>query len=103
MNPGLLAAMVAFVVYAALSNGIVMVDRRRRRADPTAEATWVDQNQIAFSAISLCCGPAWLIVHFGVTRKSVDGWLLGLAAAAAVTVVTILVTWLAILATSHPA
>ena len=83
-NP--LVTLVGWVVYVGLTVGIILLDRniQKKRAAAQGSVDFMDRSPAAYLVLALFCGPAPLIVYFGVTRKSALGWLLGFGAAFAV-------------------
>jgi hypothetical protein len=53
--------------------------RQRENARAAGSVDFLDRSPLPYMLLGVLCGPLPLIFHFGTTRKSVGGWLLGLA------------------------
>jgi len=80
-NP--IVTLVCWIVYFGLTVGIILLDRniQRKRAAAQGTVDFMDRSPTAYLVLALFCGPAPLIVYFGVTRKSLVGWLMGVGIA----------------------
>lgn len=98
-NP--IVSLVCWAVYFGLTVGIILIDRdiQRKRAEAQGSVDFMDRSPTTYLVLALFCGPAPLIVYFGVTRKSALGWLMGIGAAIAVYVVMFVVAFVLTLAT----
>ena len=98
-NP--LVTLVCWALYFGLTAGIILLDRKIQRDKAAAQGSvdFMDRSPAAYLVLALFCGPAPLIVYFGVTRKSAVGWLMGIGAAVAVYVVIFIVAFVLALAT----
>src|SRR5690348_9309810 len=87
-NP--IVTIVCWLFYFGTTAGVILLDRniQRRRAREQGTVDFMDRSPMNYLLLALCCGPAPLIVYFGVTRKSAVGWLMGFGIAAAVYAVT---------------
>ncbi len=92
-NP--IVSIVCWIVYFGLTVGIILLDRdiQKKKAAAQGGVDFMDRSPTAYLILALFCGPAPLIVYFGVTRKSVLGWLMGIGAAVAVYIVMFVVAF----------
>jgi len=87
-NP--IVTIVCWAIYFGLTAGVIMLDRylQKQRARALGTVDFMDRSPTQYLVLAVCCGPAPLIVYFGVTRKSALGWLMGIGAALGVYAVT---------------
>jgi hypothetical protein len=87
-NP--IVTIVCWLFYFGATAGIIMLDRniQRKKAAAMGTVDFMDRSPMNYLLLALCCGPAPLIVYFGVTRKNAVGWLMGIGVAFAVYSVT---------------
>ncbi len=97
-NP--IITVICWLVYFGLTVGIILLDRnlQKKRAEAQGSVDFMDRSPTTYLVLALFCGPAPLIVYFGVTRKSALGWLMGFGAAIAVYVVMFVVAFVLTLA-----
>jgi len=86
----LIVSIVCWAIYFGLTVGVILLDRYYARQRALAQGTvdFMDRSPTTYLVLALFCGPAPLIVYFGVTRKSALGWLMGIGAAVGVYAVT---------------
>ncbi len=87
-NP--IVSIVCYLIYFGLTASVILLDRhlQQRRAQLRGTVDFMDRSPTTYLVLALFCGPAPLIVYFGVTRKSALGWLMGIGAAFGVYTVT---------------
>lgn len=92
-NP--IVTIICWIVYFGLTVGIILLDRsiQKKKAEAQGSVDFMERSPTSYLVLALFCGPAPLIVYFGVTRKSAIGWLMGFGAAFAVYTVTFVVAF----------
>lgn len=89
-----LASILSWAVYFGLTLATIVVDGRRQRekARVAGGVDFADRSPWAYIALGVLCGPLPVIFYFGATRKNAAGWFMGIGAAAAIYMVTIIVS-----------
>ena len=97
-NP--IVTIICWVFYFGATAGIIMLDRniQRKKAQAMGTVDFMDRSPTNYLLLAVCCGPAPLIVYFGVTRKNAIGWLMGIGAAIGVYLVTFVIAFVLTLA-----
>jgi hypothetical protein len=87
---------VKIITYAVWLTATVLIirydaKRQAQKARERGEVDFADRSVMNYLVLSIFCGPAPLIVYFGVTRKTFGGWVLGFAVAAATMVLLVII------------
>lgn len=96
-----LAELLCFVSYWGGMAWVIWADgqRQRRLAAERGGVDFMDRRPWQYMALGLLCGPLPFIAYFGTTRRSASGWLFGIAASGAWSVLFVvlhaLLVWLA--------
>ena len=77
----LLFAVAMFLVYWGGMAGIIWYDgkRQREKARAAGSVDFLDRSPLPYMLLGVLCGPLPLMFYFGTTRKSVGGWIMGIA------------------------
>jgi len=79
-------SILLWLLYFGLTAGLIAVDRKRERAKAREHGTvdFADRRILPYVLLGAIFGPLPLLVYFGTTRKTKQGWLLGVGAVLAV-------------------
>ena len=96
----MLLSLLSYALFFGLTTTVILADAdlQRRRALERGEVDFADRRPTAYLVLALFFGSLPLIAYFGITRKSLVGWLMGLGAAVAVYLVVTIQTVEALLA-----
>jgi hypothetical protein len=75
-------SVLVWLLYFGLTAGIIAVDAKmqREKARREGQVDFADRRILQYILLGIICGPLPLLFYFGTTRKSAQGWLLGVGA-----------------------